>query len=447
LKRIESSAFSNSSLESIEIPRNVQFIDGSTFLKSNLKSISIETGHERFLIDRESFVDIIDHRLIRHFGSSSHVDICCDIEILGSFCFSDCKSLSSISFESNSRLKRIESSALRDLHFQIVIPSTILFIASDAVLDPFQIDISDCDSCPEFSRWQELRASGVVVDFRRLRKVGSGLLSLPNYQFDLSELDEGSIMNENDRISTRMYHRRNDDFSIVVKSLFVPLSVNTCHIEREIEKLVNLQHPCIAAPIGFIHPSQCGALKIIRLYAGNGSLSDVISVSPEWWTPTAKAKAVAGLVLGLRFGHSLGLLHGHLTASNIVFNEDKVIQITDFCVNRLAERDWNNSNNVDSGGFSEEYWTPMADIRAFSEILSMIAIGASDEHRERGSDVPKFVSEIIERKMFEGIRIGESMVNIFNTLHQNGFKIVDGVDSDEVSAFVNWVESSERETE
>jgi hypothetical protein len=55
LIRIESSAFSSSSLRSIEIPRN--------------------------------------------------------LEMLGSSCFSDCESLSSISFESNSRLTRIESSA------------------------------------------------------------------------------------------------------------------------------------------------------------------------------------------------------------------------------------------------------------------------------------------------------------------------------------------------
>jgi hypothetical protein len=39
------------------------------------------------------------------------------------------------------------------------------------------------------------------------------------------------------------------------------------------------------------------------------------------------------------------------------------------------------------------------------------------------------------------------MGNIFNTLEKNRFKIVNGVDSDEGFAFVNWVESSEREAE
>jgi hypothetical protein len=120
-----------------------------------------------------------------------------------------------------------------------------VFIASDAVLNRFQIIISDYDSCPEFNRWQRLRASGVVVDFRRLRAVSSSLPLLSNHQFDLSKFDEGSFMNQNDRISTQIYQRLNDGFSIIVKSLFVPVSVEHYHIGREIEKLVNLRHPLV----------------------------------------------------------------------------------------------------------------------------------------------------------------------------------------------------------
>jgi hypothetical protein len=51
------------------------------------------------------------------------------------------------------------------------------------------------------------------------------------------------------------------------------------------------------------------------------SLSEAISMNPVWWTPTAKAKvkAIAGIVLGLRFAHSFGLIHGHLNSKYIVF--------------------------------------------------------------------------------------------------------------------------------
>jgi serine/threonine protein kinase len=93
-------------------------------------------------------------------------------------------------------------------------------------------------------------------------------------------------------------------------------------MENEIENLINLRHPCIAGPIGFsfgIDPGSQQELKIVRLYLEGCSLAEVLSIVPVWWTSTLKAKVVAGIVLGLRFAHSLGLLHGHLTGNNIFF--------------------------------------------------------------------------------------------------------------------------------
>jgi serine/threonine protein kinase len=39
-----------------------------------------------------------------------------------------------------------------------------------------------------------------------------------------------------------------------------------------------------------------------------------------FWTPTGKAIITCGIALGMRFLHSLGYVHGHLTPSNIVIN-------------------------------------------------------------------------------------------------------------------------------
>jgi hypothetical protein len=50
LTRIESDAFRSSSLQSIVIPRNVQFIDGSAFIGLTLSSISIESGNDIFVV-------------------------------------------------------------------------------------------------------------------------------------------------------------------------------------------------------------------------------------------------------------------------------------------------------------------------------------------------------------------------------------------------------------
>jgi hypothetical protein len=82
-------------------------------------------------------------------------------------------------------------------------------------------------------------------------------------------------------------------------------------------------------------------------------------------------------VLGLRFGHSLGLLHGHLTVNNVLFQEDGVIQITYFCLNRLMKPEWNSNGIIDVGGFFGEYCMPTSDVRAFTEVLSEITMGGS----------------------------------------------------------------------
>jgi hypothetical protein len=173
----------------------------------------------------------------------------------------------------------------------------------------------DEHSCPEFDRWQQLQASGIAIDFRRIRRAGSSLSSLSDCLFDLSAFNKGSLLSENGRVSTHLYHRCDNNFPIVAKSISLWAGSDNYHLERNIETLMNLRHPCIAGPIGFVVSLPLQAVKIVRSYMSSSSLSKVISVSPEWWTPTAKAKAVAGLMLGLRFAHSFGVLHGHLTGN------------------------------------------------------------------------------------------------------------------------------------
>jgi hypothetical protein len=135
LTRIESGAFYGSSLQSIVIPQNVRFIDGSAFLALTLSSISIESGNEMFVIENGILIDVLHHTLIRNFSESSEIEIGRNIEILGSNCFSYCKSLSLITFESNSHLTRIESGAFSSSSLQsILIPRNVEILGSKCFL-------------------------------------------------------------------------------------------------------------------------------------------------------------------------------------------------------------------------------------------------------------------------------------------------------------------------
>jgi hypothetical protein len=72
--------------------------------------------------------------------------------------------------------------------------------AFDAILDPFQTSLADCDSCPEFARWQQLRKRKIAIEFRPLLRIDSRFGSLKDYLIDLSvfekEIEKGIKRNK-----------------------------------------------------------------------------------------------------------------------------------------------------------------------------------------------------------------------------------------------------------
>jgi hypothetical protein len=63
-----------------------------------------------------------------------------------------------------------------------------------------------------------LWASGVIVDFPRIRRTGPGIGALAEYDFDLSRFHETSILKQGP-ISMKIYQEVDDGFRIIVKSL------------------------------------------------------------------------------------------------------------------------------------------------------------------------------------------------------------------------------------
>jgi hypothetical protein len=65
--------------------------------------------------------------------------------------------------------------------------------------------------------------------------------------------------------------------------------------------------------IGVVVRSPLQELQIVGQYSSGDSMSEVLSGSPEWWTPTTKVKEIVSIVLSMRFAHSFGMLHENLT--------------------------------------------------------------------------------------------------------------------------------------
>jgi hypothetical protein len=130
----------------------------------------------------------------------------------------------------------------------VVFPSTVLFVASHAGNDPHP-------------------ALCLVVDFRRIRRVSSGLGPLT--EFDLSTFNEESVLKQGP-ISTKIYKRLGDQFRIVMKSICLLRDMESEQLQKAMETLMNLRHRCIPCLIGFVLPSQSQSqwrgFEIGRLY-------------------------------------------------------------------------------------------------------------------------------------------------------------------------------------
>jgi serine/threonine protein kinase len=104
---------------------------------------------------------------------------------------------------------------------------------------------------------------------------------------------------------------------------------------NELQILVRLNHPCILRIYGFVLPSKTEQAEIQMEWPSNGSLSRVMKLihgpqCPRFWNPTGIAIIICGIVLGMRFMHSLGFIHQDLKPSNILLSEKGRVLISDF---------------------------------------------------------------------------------------------------------------------
>jgi hypothetical protein len=98
--------------------------------------------------------------------------------------------------------------------------------------------------------------------------------------------------------------------------------------------------------------------------------------------------------------------------------------------------------------FSRAEWHPKRDFEGFVAVLFEIIVGHPPTD-ESGipSEVPLFVSDLIEAGLSGESRRLFSFGNILEILKSHDFKIVPGVDSAEVFAFVDWIEEFEQSRE
>jgi serine/threonine protein kinase len=104
---------------------------------------------------------------------------------------------------------------------------------------------------------------------------------------------------------------------------------------REIEALVQLNHPCVLRIFGWSPSQGSDPAQIQTELAEYGSLDKVLS-QINWgaifpfWNATGKGILICGIVLGMNYVHSKGYIHRDLKPSNILVNGAGQALISDF---------------------------------------------------------------------------------------------------------------------
>jgi hypothetical protein len=135
-----------------------------------------------------------------------------------------------------------------------------------------------------------------------------------------------------------------------------------------------------------------------------------------------------------------------LSSRSILFDVNHCIQIVNFdpIALEVIESESEPGEGMQLGGISREERRLEKDIQAFALILFEIVVrGSATSAAFIPASIPNFVAKIIKLGLYRTSVKRPSFNDIFEILKENNFRIEDGVDSEEVSAFVSWVESAE----
>jgi serine/threonine protein kinase len=218
--------------------------------------------------------------------------------------------------------------------------------------------------------------------------------------------------------------------------------------------LTQVKHQCIAPLIGIILPTESTPLQTATLFYSCGSLQEVLNTNPVWWTPTTKAKAIAGIALGMKSAHEFGIVHGSLKPNNFLFDKHHCVHITDFGSSGF-ECKGDEEDGLDENRWGQEMENARnADVFSFASILFNILIGEekmdeeenqrtkNGEFRQIPASVPMFVRQLIENGSSPDRLVRPSFDSIIYEMKRNHFDFAEGVEVCEIFDFVNSAEES-----
>jgi serine/threonine protein kinase len=236
-----------------------------------------------------------------------------------------------------------------------------------------------------------------------------------------------------------------------------------------------VRHPCLTTVLYYQKPARGSGPIIATEYFDFGSLDSLLNdvrggKRVEIWTPTARVLVVCGIVCGLLSLHSHDLFHGSLKPTDIFLDSEFNVYLSDylsFSFERCglafsslvgspiysapelytlgdASFDINNSDDtlrfmpIDVYTVGLICYEILSGVTAFSSKLTAAQLRTMTMNNQERPQIPSIIKpdfgKLIARCWDSDPSNRPAMRDIWGTLSQMNFQIIDGVDSDFVRA-------------
>jgi serine/threonine protein kinase len=132
---------------------------------------------------------------------------------------------------------------------------------------------------------------------------------------------------------------------VVLKTVYLDNGELQRSFMREVNVMHQMRHPATLSLIGWAPAEDDNPYGLIVMdLMENGSLDEVnkrtyVGAPYPWWDATAQSKAVIGLIAGMAYIHSMGVVHRDLKPANVFIDENYEVRIADFGRARKVDLD------------------------------------------------------------------------------------------------------------
>jgi serine/threonine protein kinase len=238
---------------------------------------------------------------------------------------------------------------------------------------------------------------------------------------------------------------------------------------REVEMLTRLRHPCVLSIVGYSLPTETEPAQIGTEYAPNGDLDKILKQrrlgqAPRFADDTGIAIIVCGIVYGMRYLHSRGVMHRDLKPMNVLLDSSGHAKIGDFGSSRLASMNLTLTHCVGTPlymapeMYQDGEYTVAVDVYSFALMLYESLVGVpvfpinvspvalmrkvvNGERPQLPCTMNEEIREMIERCWSVDPSNRDSFHDIAGLFASIDFKLTPNVDSERVWDYADMIRS------